>query len=112
MNTKLLCSFGFEDTEGFKNLLCCHSVFCIPGIVHNIIADLEHTTRIITAADGFWNFSHCTLYRLDMCDVVKIDDSTDLICIAEFLFRSIVGREHDIAFFTADCLGKHQFCHG
>ena len=112
MDTEILGSFGFEDTESIKDLLCCHSVFCISRVVHDIIADLEHTARIVTATDRLRYLAYSTLYCFDMCDIIQVDDSADLICITEFCFRSIVGREHDITFFASDRLGKHQLCHG
>ena len=112
MDTEFLGTFFLQDLECFKNLLCCHTIFGISGVVHNIVADLKHSARIITTADHLRNISYGSFYALDMCDIIKIDDPADFICIFEFFFRCIIGRKHDISLFASDCFGHHQLCHG
>ena len=111
MDTEFFGSFCFQCAERFKDLICCHSVFGIPRIIHNIITDFKQSTRIITAADCLRDVADSLFYCFNMCNIIKIDNSTDLICIAEFCFRRIIGWKHDITFFAADCFGKHQFGH-
>lgn len=72
MNSKLPGALTLQDTKCIKNLLRSHAIFCIPRIIHNIIADLEHSTRIITAANDLRNLSNSFLYTLNMSDVIKI----------------------------------------
>ena len=112
MNTKILRAFFFQNTECLKNLICCHSILGIPGIIHNIIADLEHTARIVTTADGFWNSSCSTLHSINVSDIVQVDNSANLIRITKLLFRCVIGRKHDISFSAAKSLCHHKLCHG
>ena len=110
MDSELFGTFGFQDTECVKNLLGSHSVFCISGIIHDTVTDLKYSTWIVTAADHFRDFSESFLYALNMCDVIKVDDPTDLICISELFLRCVIGRKHDIALFAAYCLSHHKLC--
>ena len=112
MDSKFFGTFGFQDAECIKNLLGSHSVFCISRIIHDTVADLEYSAWIITAADHFRNSSESSLYALNMCNIIKIDDSTDLICIFELFLRCIVGGEHDIALLAAHCFCHHKLCGG
>ena len=112
MDTEFLGTFRFQSLECFKDLLGSHTIFCISWVVHDVIADLKHSARIVTAADHFRNISDSSLYALDMSNIIQVDDSTDLICIFELFFRCIIGREHNVSFFASDCFGHHQLCHG
>ena len=112
MDTKFFSTFCFQSLECFKNLLGSHTIFCISRVIHDIIADLEYSARIVTAADHFWDISDSSLYTFNMSDIIKVDDSTNLICIFKLFFRCIIGREHDVTLFASDCFGHHQFCHG
>ena len=112
MDTKFLSTFFLQNLECLKNLLSSHTIFGIPGIVHDIIADLKHSARIITAADHFRNISDCFLHTLNMSDIIQVNNSTDLIGILKLFLRCIIGRKHNIPFLAADCFGHHQLCHG
>ena len=47
------CIFSFNILCPSKIWSWGKSVFCITRIVHNTVADLKYTARIVTAADGF-----------------------------------------------------------
>ena len=112
MNSKFPGAFTLQDAECIKNLFRSHAIFGIPRIIHNIIADLEHSTWIVTAADDLRNLSNSFLYTLNMSDVIKIDNSTDLICIFKLFIRSVIRGKHNVSLLASDSFGKHQFCHG
>ena len=111
MDTEFLSTFLFQNPECIKNLLSSHTIFGISGIIHNIIADLKHSARIITAADYLRNISHSSFHTFNVCDIIQIYDSADLICIFKLFFRCIIRRKHHISFFTSDRFGHHQLCH-
>ena len=112
MDTKLLCTLAFKDTESIKNLFRCHTVFGISRIVHNIIADLEYSAWIIAAADNFRNPAYSLFHALNVSDIIQINNSANFICILKLFVRSIIGGKHNVSFSAADCLGKHKLCHG
>src|SRR5699024_5881077 len=90
--SKLLGAFCLQDAEGFKYLLRSHAVLGVPRIIHDIVADLKKSARIVTAADGFRNPAYSALHRLNMGNIVKVDNTADLVRVTEFFLRSIVGR--------------------
>ena len=111
MDTEFFGAFCFQCTERLKDLICCHTIFGITRIIHNVVTDFKQSAWIITTADRLRNITDSFLYSFNMCDIIKVDDPTDLICIAELCLRCIIRRKHDITFFAADCFGKHQFSH-
>ena len=70
MDTEVFCALRFQDLECLKNLLGGHAVFGITWVVHDVIADLEQSAWIITAADGLRNITDRVLHALDMGDIV------------------------------------------
>ena len=104
MDTKILCTFFFQDTESLEDLLRSHSILCITRVVHNIIADLKYTTWVVTAADGLWNTANCTLHTFNVGNIIQIDDTADLIRIFKLLLRRIIRRKHNVSFLTSNGL--------
>ena len=43
------------------------------------------------------NLSNSFLYTLNMSDVIKIDNSTDLICIFKLFIRSVIRGKHNVS---------------
>ena len=85
MDTELLSALCLEDLECLKDLLGRHSVLGIARVVHDVVADLEHSTRIVTTADRLRDISNCLLYALDMGDIVEVDDGSEIICQLKLL---------------------------
>ena len=50
MNTEILHTFCFQNLKSLEQLLCGKTIFCIAGVVHNIITDREISARIVSAA--------------------------------------------------------------
>ena len=71
---------------------------------------LENSAGIVTAADLFRQMAQSLFQKIDMSDIVQIDDGSQLVSQLEILSRCIVGREHDIVSSTAHSLGQHQLC--
>ena len=91
MDAKMLRTLVLQYLKCLKHLLCGHPVFGIPGIVHDVIAHLEHAARIKTAADGLRDISQGLLQALNMGYVVQVDDGSQLLSICKFLRRSVIG---------------------
>ena len=70
MDTEIFCAFCFQDLECLKDLLGGHAVLGITWIIHDVIADLEQSAWIITAADGLRNITDRVLHTLDMGDII------------------------------------------
>ena len=96
MDTELFCAFGLQDLECLKNLFSCHTVFGISRIIHNAVGNFEKSTRIITAADRLRNLSDRLFQKINVCDIVQVDDRAELISKCKFLCRCIIGRKHNI----------------
>ena len=87
----MLNSLAHHYLVGFSDLLPCHSVLCIAGIIHDPVGKGEDSAGIESAAHGLGKFSAaCLLTEINMCYVIEIDDGTDPVCIFIFLKRSIV----------------------
>ncbi len=67
MDTKFFAPFAFRILNASNNLFCCHSVFCISRIIHDIIADLEHSARIVTTADQSPEYFRLLFLRKSIC---------------------------------------------
>lgn len=58
MNTEILYALALEDFISLNNLLMSHTVFCIAGVIHNVVGNGKMSARIVTAADGFRNIGN------------------------------------------------------
>ena len=110
MNTEFLNTFCFQDLVSLEDLRCGHSVLGIAGVVHDAIAHTENSAGIVTATDLFRQMAQSLFQKIDMSDIVQIDDGSQLVSQLEILSRCIIGREHDIVSSAAHSLGQHQLC--
>ena len=101
MDAEFLCPFCFQDLEGFKDLFGGHAVFRVARVIHDAVGNLEQSTRIVPAADRLRDFSDRLLQKINMCDVIQIDDRTQLCRKTELFRRRIVGRKHDVLSYRA-----------
>ena len=90
MKAEFFRAFFLQNLISIKGLLRCHTVFCIPRIVHNVIADLEETARIKTAADRLRDMSDRLLKEINMCNIIQIDDCSQFVCQHKLLSRSVI----------------------
>ena len=112
MDTKLFHTFCFHDTECFEDLFCCHTVFGVARVIHDVIADLKDSSRIVAAAHLFRQLSNSFLHFFNVRDIIQVDDTVQRCCISKLLFRCIVGRKHNVISGCTDRFGEHQLCHG
>ena len=110
MDSKILRSFCLQHLKCFEKLFRCHAVFGIARIVHDIIADFEQAARIITAADHLGNMPDRLLQKLNMCNIVQIDNCPQLICQLKFFRRRIIRGKHDLLPFEFHSLCHHKLC--
>ena len=69
MQAELLCTCVTQLCISFEQLLFCHAVFGIAGIVHDGCGDREGSARIVTAEYCLRNTA-CILQELYMCVIV------------------------------------------
>ena len=109
MDAKILGALGLEHAEGLKELLGGHAIFGVARVVHDAVGELEQAAWIKTAADRFGDGPRNTLKELDVADVVKVDDGTQLVGELKVGSRRVVGREHDVVSRDAQRAGDHEF---
>ena len=109
VDTEVLNSVLLQNLECIKKLRCCHSVFCISRAVHDAVADLEDTARIVAAAHRLRKFSDCPCIALDHGKVIEIDDGIHIRSIDVFFRRRIIGRKHRHVTGIPDSFRHHEF---
>lgn len=108
MDAKILGALGLEHAKSLKELLGGHAVFGVAGVVHNAVGELEQAARVKTAADRLGDGSRNALKEIDMADVVKVDDGTQLVGELKVRRRRVVGREHDVVAGDTQRAGNHE----
>ena len=110
VDSEILSPLCLQCAKGLKHLLCGHAILGIPGIVHDIIADLKHASRIVPAADRLRNLSNSLLQAPDMGKIIQIDDRPQIMGKLKLLRRRVIGRKHDLRPAKAAGVGHHQLC--
>ncbi len=100
--------FILQNAVSLKKLLRRKAVLGIAWIVHNTVAHLEHAARIVTAAHGLGQFPQNAFHKVDMRDVVQIDDASHFRTVFVLLCRGIVGGKHDILPVNSQSVAQHQ----
>ena len=108
VDAKVLGALGLEHVEGLEELLGGHAVFGVAGVIHDAVGELEQAARIKAAADRLGNGPCNALKELDVADVVKVDDGTQLVGELKVGSRRIVGREHDVVSRDTQRAGDHE----
>ena len=108
MDAKILGALGLEHAESLEELLGGHAVLGVAGVVHDAVGELEQAARIKAAADRLGDGSRDALKELDMADVVKVDDGTQLVGELKVRRRRVVGREHDVVAGDTQRAGNHE----
>ena len=71
----MLYAFFLQNPIGFHHLIRHHTVFGIPGVVHNPVAHLKYAARIVTAAHRLRQLSAAGFFaEIDMGNIIQIDD--------------------------------------
>ena len=89
MHTKMLYALSQKAFIGLDDLLMGHTVFSVARVIHNIVSDGKMSTRVIAAAYGLRNISHF-LQKVDVGNIIQIDNSTKVIAESELINRRIV----------------------
>ena len=100
MNTEILYALALENFISFDNLLMSHTVFCIAGVIHNVVGNGKMSAGIVTAADGFRNIGNL-FQKVNMSNIIKIDVYIQFTSQLEILCRSCIGGEHNLALLKA-----------
>ena len=90
--------FAFKIRKASTICSRSHAVFGVARVVHDVVADLKQSARVVAAADMvFGRYPTACFHFFNMCDVIQIDDGAQIS--AAFLnscCRCVVGGEHDI----------------
>ena len=108
MDAKILGALGLEHAESLKELLGGHAVLGVAGVIHDAVGELEQSARIKAAAYRLGDRARNALKELDMADVVKVDDGTQLAGELKVGSRRVVGREHDVVAGDTQRAGDHE----
>ena len=100
MNTEILYALALEDFISLNNLLMSHTVFCIAGVIHNVVGNGKMSAGIVTAADGFRNVGNL-LQKVNMSNIIQIDGYIQFTSQFKVLCRSCIGGEHNLALLKA-----------
>ena len=108
VDAKVLGALGLEHAERLEELLGGHAVLGVAGVIHDAVGELEQAAWIKAAADRFGDGPRNTLKELDVADVVKVDDGTQLVGELKVGSRRVVGREHDVVSRDTQRAGNHE----
>ena len=95
VNAELFGAQGHQFGVGLRHLVLAHTIFGIAGVIHDAIAQVKDSTRIVAAADGFGNTRH-PLQELHVGQIIQVDVGAQFVGLLHILHRRIVGGEHDI----------------
>ena len=96
MDAEMFGALGLERAECLEQLLGRHAVFGIARVVHNAVRDFEKPAGVVAAADGFRNAANRLLEEIDMRNIIKIDDGTQLRSRLVVGRGGFVRREHNV----------------
>ena len=100
MNTEILYALALEDFVSLNNLLMSHTVFCIAGVIHNVVGNSKMSAGIVTAANSFRNIGNL-FQKVNMSNIIKINGYIQFACQLKVLCRSCIGGEHNLALLKA-----------
>ena len=103
MKPEFFRALFLQDPVRVRDLLRCHAVLCISRVIHNIIADLKQSARVITAADRLRNMPDSLFQKINMGDIIQIDNCSQLIRKNKIFRRSIIGGKHNVMSCHANC---------
>ena len=104
---KLLYAHVGELFHGLKDLFLGHAVFGIPGFAHHRVAQCEFSAGIEAQADLLRDAA-VRRQKVDVGDVVQVDDGPQLSRQLILLGRRLVGGEHDFLAGESAGLRQHQ----
>ena len=107
MDAELLGTGSHQFCVCLGHLVLAHAVLGITGVVHDTVAQLEHTARVEAAANGFGHTSNL-LEKFDMGQIIQIDVRAEVVGFLHVLRGRVVGGKHDVAALEAAGLAHEQ----
>lgn len=107
VDTELLGTGSHQPGVSLGHLILAHAVLGVAGIVHDTVAQLEHTARVEAAADGLGHARDLFKER-NVGQVVQIDVRAEVVGFLHVLRRRVVGGKHDVAALEAAGLAHQQ----
>ena len=111
MNSEIFNALFFQNPIPLKKLRLCKAILGISRIVHDSIAHFKHASGIVTAAHGFRQCAQNLFHKINMRDVIQVDNCAELRCVSVFLRRRFVGGKHNVFSDNARRLAEHQLRH-
>ena len=108
MDAKVLGTLGLERAKASKSCSVVMPYLESPGLSMIPLERLEQAARIKAATDRLGDGACDALKELDVADVVKVDDGTQLVGELKIRRRCVVGREHDVVSRDAQRAGDHE----
>ena len=98
MESDLLYAMCLKLGICFEKLFLGHAVLGIARIVHDAVAELIYSARIISAAYDLRELgTDNALKERNVSDVIQVDDASELSTERILFSRRIIAREHDRA---------------
>ena len=110
MQAKTLYALCLCQLVGLKNLVISNTILCLSRLADNIVA-LNQIARIVAERHALWH-TGMLVQILDMRNIVKVYNSSQLNCLLELICRSIVRGQHDILPYYASRLRQKQLRQG
>ena len=107
VDAELLGTGSHQPGVSLGHLILAHAVLGVAGIVHDTVAQLEHTARVEAAADGLGHARDLFKER-NVGQVVQIDVRAEVVGFLHVLRRRVVGGKHDVAALEAAGLAHQQ----
>ena len=107
VNTELLGTGSHQLGVCLGHLVLAHAVLGITGVVHDTVAQLKHTARIVAAAYGL-GYTGNLLKKFDMGQIIQIDVRAEVVGLLHILRRGIVGGKHNVTAPEAAGLAHQQ----
>ena len=109
VDTKLLNTHFLKSSKCLKELSLSHSVLSLTRVAHDCITNKEISAWIVSAANLLWNAT-VLCKEINMCNIVQVDNCSQLACLFELNCRCLVGREHNVLISETYIIRKLQLC--
>ncbi len=107
VNSEALCAELLEPFEPFRHLFARKAVFGVARVVHNGVAGLKDSARVVAAADGFRDAAE-PVEDFNVGEVVQVDDGVQPAGQQKVGVGRLVGGEHDLMPAEPHGVGEHQ----
>ena len=117
MNAEPIGPHGLQLAEALEKLFPGEAVLGVAGGIHDLEAllalpKLEHPAGVEAAGDGLGDIPQRLLQKVDVGEIIQIDDRPQLFCQLVLGGGGLVGGEHDLLSFKAAFVRQHQLGEG